>query len=243
MKVANRLLIFLGVYVLTVLVLRLALYLYSLLLDDLFDGYPWDFILVCPAIIVITQLIFVLPMVKPPQLTFGGKSLVCSMILVSGIAATMTLSLFGLVYSLVISIMMDTPKQDFISELFFWLFLGVSWVVWSTCLLIYVHRKHKDPSTLVRVTSALFAGTLIEFLLSIPLTIMVERRTDCYCGSGTFIALCFSFLATIWLFGPFMIVVFIWRKRPWTKDHCFNCGYPRKLASSRLCSECGAVLQ
>jgi len=216
------------------------MYLYTLLLDDTFGLHElWEYILICPAIIVITQLIFVLPMVKPPQLTIGGKSLVCSIVIVSGIAATMTLALYGLVHSLVISIMMNTPKQDGISEFFFWLFLGVSWVVWSTGLLIYVHRKNKDPGTLVRVTSGLFAGTLIEFLLSIPLTIMVERRTNCFCDSGAFIALCFSFLAAVWLFGPCMIVVVVWRKRPWIKDHCFNCGYPRKTTSSGVCSECG----
>lgn len=202
------------------------------------DPIPIQFVLISSAIIVSTQYVFVLPIIKPPRLTIRGKSLLLSACLASVIAALMTLCVATFVFSVYMTLVKQLPRDDEIHEGFFFVVLGVSWLFWTVVLLTFVNRKKRDPSALVRITSWLFAGSIIEFLLSIPLAILVSRRTNCYCSTGSFIALIISFLSAIWLFGPFMIIVIIWRKRPWTKDHCFNCGYPRDR-TTEVCSECG----
>ena len=242
MKNLNRLLVFLGAYCFNIAILLLAFFLFAVLADELFPPFPWKFMFICSAVIVGTQFIFILPIVKPPRLTIRGKSLLLSACMASFIAAVLTLGLVSLVYSIVMTLALDVPKEDEMQEGFFLIFLGSSWIVWTICLLIFVNRKKRDPSSIVKCTSWLFAGSIIELLLSIPLAILVARRSNCYCSTGSFFSLSLSFLAALWLFGPFMVILLVWRRRPWTKDHCFNCGYPRKLADSSVCSECGTEI-
>jgi hypothetical protein len=241
MKGMERLLIIFGVFVFYVALLVVVNVIINTL-DSATVSIEWTTWIISAAIIVGTQIIFILPMVQPPRLTVRGKSLLLSTCMASFIAALLTLTLVTFVYSTITTMVLNLPKQDEINESFFWIILWASWAVWTICLLIYVHRQNRDPSTLVRCTSWLFAGSLVEFLLSIPLAIMVARRSNCYCATGSFVSLALSFVAAIWLFGPFMIILLVWRKRPWTKDHCFNCGYPRKLINSTVCSECGIEL-
>jgi len=242
MKNLNRLLVFLGAYCFNIAILLLAFFLFAVLADELFPPFPWKFMFICSAVIVGTQFIFILPIVKPPRLTIRGKPLLLSACMASFIAAVLTLGLVSLVYSIVMTLALDVPKEDEMQEGFFLIFLGSSWIVWTICLLIFVNRKKRDPSSIVKCTSWLFAGSIIELLLSIPLAILVARRSNCYCSTGSFFSLSLSFLAALWLFGPFMVILLVWRRRPWTKDHCFNCGYPRKLADSSVCSECGTEI-
>jgi hypothetical protein len=242
MKNLNRLLVFLGAYCFNIAILLLAFFLFAVLEDELFPPFPWKFMFICSAVIVGTQFIFILPIVKPPRLTIRGKPLLLSACMASFIAAVLTLGLVSLVYSIVMTLALDVPKEDEMQEGFFLIFLGSSWIVWTICLLVFVNRKKRDPSSIVKCTSWLFAGSIIELLLSIPLAILVARRSNCYCSTGSFFSLSLSFLAALWLFGPFMVILLVWRRRPWTKDHCFNCGYPRKLADSSVCSECGTEI-
>ncbi len=242
MKVLQRLFIILGVFVCTVAILVGVNVLINVL-DGSTVRIEWKAWFITASIIVGTQLIFILPLVKPPRLTVKGKSLLLSTCIVSVVASVLTIGLISLVYSTITSLVLNLPKKDEIpEEEIFWTFLIATWIVWSICLVVFVLRKKRDPSSLVKITSWLFAGSLVELLLTIPIEIMVARRSDCYCATGSFMSLVFSFLAALWLFGPFMVILLIWRKRPWTKDHCFNCGYPRKLVSSEECSECGSAL-
>lgn len=241
MKVFHRILIILGAFVCTVGIL-VGMNVIINVSDGSTVSIQWPEWFITASIIVGTQAIFILPFVKPPRHTVKGKSLLLSTCLASFIASALTLGLVLLVYSIVKTLVMDLQKEDEIQEGFFWIFLIASWILWTIFLLIFMHRKKRDPSALVKVTSWLFAGSLIEFLLSIPFAIMVARRSNCYCATGSFFTLALSFLASLWLFGPLMIILLVWRKRPWTKDHCFNCGYPRKLKDSDVCSECGTEM-
>jgi hypothetical protein len=238
MKGARRLLIILGAYIFNV-----ALIIVIVVLEQWFSEstvrLPWAFTLVTSAVIVGTQIIFVIPIVRPPTLSSYGKSLHVSMLLAALFGGICTLAFATALYSLVMTIFLDFQKQDQITEHFFWYFLLSAWVFWSVLLLIFVKRAPRDAGPLVRVTGGLFAGSLIELLLSIPLTILVARRSDCYCATGSFFALMLSTFAALWLFGPFMVILLVWRKRPWGKDHCLSCGYPRKVTDSVVCSECG----
>ncbi len=241
MKCFQRLCILLCVYVFTLGILASVN-----VLINIFDGsiitIQWQAWIITACIIVGTQLIFILPLVKPPRLTIQGKSLLLSICMAGVIASVLTFGLVSLVYSVITTLVLNVPNEDEMQEELIWVILVASWIVWSICLIVFVLRKKRDPSILVKVTSWLFAGSLVEFLLSIPLAIMVARRSNCYCATGSFIALSLSFFATLWLFGPCMVILLVWRKRPWTKDHCMNCGYPRKLAHGDVCSECGTEL-
>ena len=186
MKNLNRLLVFLGAYCFNIAILLLAFFLFALLEDELFSPFPWKFIFSCSAVIVGTQFIFILPIVKPPRLTIRGKPLLLSACMASFIAAVLTLGLVSLVYSIVMTLALDVPKEDEMQRGFFLLFLGAPWIVWTICLLVFVNREERDPSSIVKCTSWLFAGSIIEFLLSIPLAILVARRSNCYCSTGSF---------------------------------------------------------
>jgi len=241
MKVFHRILIILGAFVCTVGVL-VGMNVLINISDGSTISVQWETWFITASVIVGTQTIFILPFVKPPRHSVKGKSLILSTCLASFIASVLTIGLVLLVYSIVMSLIMDLPKKDEIQEEIFFTILLSSWIVWSILLLIFVFRKKRDPHSLVKVTSWLFAGSLIEFLLSIPLAIIVARRSSCYCATGSFITLSLSFLASLWLIGQFMIILIVWRKRPRKKDHCFNCGYPRKIADSEKCSECGVEM-
>ena len=231
---------------------------------------PWLGVGISVLVFVGSQIVFVLPLVKPPRVTSRGRPLLWSMVTAGSVAAILTLLLGMLVMSIVEMATKTYPEDSWgvFSALFFgwwaadWSALNrgagtkpeiytfyiefgvlvVSWIFWSSLLWVFVQRRHKDPGSLVRVTGWLFAGTLIEVLLAIPLMLIVRRRTDCYCATGSFGALVLSVMACLWLCGPGIVIALLWRKRPWTKDHCFRCGYPRKVATTILCSECGEKL-
>ena len=239
MKAKKRLLLIVGAYICT-----LAFFVALNVIINLSFGDPisiaWDVLLITAAIIVSTQTLFVLPLVRPPKTALYGKSLTLSFILAAVIASLCSTALIAFVYSFVVSIFLDAAHKDDIISNIFIVLVSCSWVVWSAFLLLFVRRKDKDARKLVRWTGWLFAGSLVEFLLTIPLTIMVARRSDCYCETGSFFSLVFSLIASVWLFGPFLVIVLIWRKRPWSKDHCAKCGYPRQVRNADACSECGA---
>lgn len=231
---------------------------------------PWLGAGISAIVFVGSQVVFVLPLVKPPSASSMGRPLLGSMVIAGCVAAFLTL-VFGMLVMSIVEMTMFPPLEDnwgVFSALFFgwwaadwsasngvlgsksetyvlYIELGVlviSWVFWSSLLWVFVQRRHKDPGSFVRITGWLFAGTLIELLLAIPLMLIVRRRLDCYCASGSFGALMLSMMACLWLCGPGIVIALFWRKRPWTKDHCFRCGYPRKVATATLCSECGEEL-
>lgn len=239
MQGSKRILVLLGAYLFNVFVISVILGVLLYVDQGDVESFPVLFVLICPLVIVGTQMLFILPIVKPPRLTSHGTSL-CMSVLIASIVGTLLTFVFGAaVYSFVTTIILEQLSEDEISVKLFLSFLGIAWLVWSVLLLVFVKRQSQDPRPLVRLTSWLFAGSIIELLLLIPLNIMIARRSDCYCATGSFIALIFSVLASLWLFGPFMVILLVWRRRPWTKDHCFHCGYPRKIQGASVCSECG----
>ena len=203
----------------------------------------WKECLIFSSIIVGTQAIFILPLVRPPTSSLYGKSLILSTLIAAFVASLCTLAFAGFILSLIVTVFFNFPKLDETITHIFLIFLSCSWVVWTVLLVIFVNRGSRDGGFIVRLTGFLFAGSIIEFLLSIPLVIMVEKRSSCYCATGSFLSLIASFTASLWLFGPFIVILLFWRKRPWIKDHCVKCGYPRKVVSAGVCSECGWTFQ
>ena len=227
----------------------------------------WIYSVISAAIFVTSQIVFIIPVVIPPKLTTKGRSLRLQMVIAGVMGTVLTVILAMMIASLITTILMDKKSDGWgVAFMLFsgaWLFdigtvewedlqdpmllgnLGfifTTWCVWSFLLWKHIKRSKHDPSVLANFTGKLFAGSLVEILLSIPLFVMVQRKSNCYCETGSFGALIMSVMACLWLLGPFVFIVLVWRKRPWTRTHCFTCGYPRKIKKASICSECGSAL-
>jgi len=225
------------------------------------DANKWLYISAASLIFVSSQAIFIVPFVKPPKVTSKGMPLKISILIAGFVGTTLCVIFVSAVLSIVLTLFLgqsDGGDNWGIGPILYsllWIFDGfepellyplacivVSWIIWSTLLCIFVRRRKRDPRALVKITGWLFAGSLVELLLSIPLFIMVNKKTDCYCATGSFGALIMAVFTSLWLFGPWMVILLVWKRRPWTKDHCLYCGYPRKVMSTEICSECGNAI-
>ena len=83
MKGLKRLLILFWVFLFNVFVLLSAIALLELIADGTIGDPPWEFILISASVIVGTQIVFILPFVKPPTITTKGKSLIVSSLIAS----------------------------------------------------------------------------------------------------------------------------------------------------------------
>jgi hypothetical protein len=124
-----------------------------------------------------------------------------------------------------------------------WTLIGVAIVGWTFWLLIFAflgagqwtHRFRRMYRTLI-------AGTILELLITIPIDVQVRKRTDCYCGGGTFLSLAIGLTAILWTFGPGVAILFLIRRnqRMAGGGCCLLCGYDLRGLDSARCPECGA---
>lgn len=121
----------------------------------------------------------------------------------------------------------------------FWCMLGLSWVFW-TFVLFSLTRRGDPRRWHRRLAVGLLAGTILEVLVTVPIDVMVRRRTSCYCETGTFLTLCCSVWALLWLAGPGIVLALTSRRRRFYGDtHCLNCGYAKGPTPADRCPECG----
>jgi hypothetical protein len=197
-------------------------------------------------IFVASQIVFLVPvMARRPPRERRGRSLTASLLLAAAIAGFLTAAFGAAVMDLIAYVTL--PASDFDQKGRLWLIplvvLALGWAGWSFVLLVFARGIWADR-TLGRVVGFLLAGTLLETLVVIPLDVMVRRRTDCYCGTGTFVALSLSGLATLWLAGPGVVIALLApRHRLWRELHCVECGYPRGPSPGARCPECGSAWQ
>lgn len=123
------------------------------------------------------------------------------------------------------------------------LMLG-GWVVGGTaCALCLRHLgKSRDPNNLERVLRVIFAGSVIELALGLPIYLIVRRRTNCECALASFGSIVLGVAALLWVCGPAVVLLLTRQaRRGWLRAACPNCGYPRRTETS-ICSECGTAL-
>ncbi len=125
-----------------------------------------------------------------------------------------------------------------------WILLGMigfAWLLTTPLLFIFCRNAPRD-SLIARISTRLFLGTMIETAAIIPLDVMVRKRTDCYCGSGTFLALTATGTVGLFAMGPAIFAPLIARRRKrWWQSRCENCGYDMTgNAQADRCPECGA---
>jgi hypothetical protein len=186
--------------------------------------------------------VFVIPLIQAPRRGVTAKSIRMSLIMIGLVAAGLTACLFLAIVQLVRWI--GNFEETFVNANFAtWCGyviapLAVSWALWT---LVIVRFSKRDPhaNTLGRWLGILLGGTLIEVVIVLPLDIMVRRRTNCYCDTGTAHTLGFAAWALLWLAGPGAIFALTSkRRRLWWETHCIKCGYEKGPSPGERCPEC-----
>jgi len=117
--------------------------------------------------------------------------------------------------------------------------LAVMWAVW---LLIFAMTWASKPSSAFRrVYRLIIAGSVLELLITIPVDVQVRKRTDCYCGEGTFLGLIVGITLAAWAFGPGLVLLFLARRLQRRRELqvCIGCGYDLRRLPVNRCPECG----
>jgi hypothetical protein len=118
--------------------------------------------------------------------------------------------------------------------------IAVGWAVGTPLIWAFVRRGPRE-SRLARLASRLFLGTVIETVAVIPLDVMVRRKTDCYCGEGTFWSLVLCGSAGFLMLGPGVFFLLGRRRRRWLAGRCEVCEYDMSgCMDAERCPECGA---
>ena len=204
---------------------------------ELFESGPWWVWCGVPAIVVaLTQLLFVMPLARSElRLSTRGRSIVLSLVVGAGVAAMLTVGMTLALLELCDLLGRGLDGGGLAIAL---TVLVVSWGVWTAVFLLFT-RNSREPACLERLVGVLLSGTIIETIAIVPVDVMVRRRTDCYCGTGTFYALLISAWATMWLAGPGALVLYLRRRRRRARTHCVRCGYPKGPSPADRCPECG----
>jgi len=93
----------------------------------------------------------------------------------------------------------------------FWILVGVNWIGWSLAFLI-TYTKHDRYTFARKLLSALFLGSLMELLVTIPSHVIVSRRPGCFVGIATGLGLSSGIAVMLWAFGPGIILLFLRNK-------------------------------
>jgi len=124
-----------------------------------------------------------------------------------------------------------------------WALLAIVLLAWvlATPMLYVFSRKRRRETWLSRLSAGLFTGTIFETAAIIPLDIMVRKRSDCYCATGTFFSLSLCLSVGLAAFGPAVILPVVARRRKrWYESRCAYCGYEKTgLEKTDRCPECG----
>jgi len=218
------------------------------------DPY-WLGCCVIPAIVVtITQMMFTLPLLgSRPVMAPQGKPLMLTIAMAALIAAALSAGLFFAVAEVcgvfegIFATLVEGDLRDqmhpflaaWFGSLWPWVFIVIGWVIWTPLLLTFA-RRTPGRSRWSRWIYWLLGGTVLETLIVIPLDVMVRRRTECYCASGTLFALIISMWALLWLTGPGIVIAATSkRRRLWAETHCIACGHDKGPSPGANCPECG----
>jgi hypothetical protein len=199
-------------------------------------GYLLVVLLVAAGLIGL-QVIFLWPVRQPAPKESRGQPLRLSLAVGGLGVAAMVWALFLAGLSL-LRLMGHGPN---LNEWYLLLPLALSWLV-ATPLLIAFCKRGPRESMLQRIAARLFVGTIIEALAIIPLDVMVRRRTNCYCGEGTYSALLVCTGVGLFALGPCICLPLLARRRKrWYEGRCDACGYDmRGSPHATHCPECGA---
>ena len=179
-----------------------------------------------------------LPVRRPIPGAEGHLSVLVSL-LIAGLCASMLLSAWVYATLELFSrwdAFVETPAAGWAMLVM----LLVGWAIATPLLLAFCQRAPRDALA-ARVSTGLFLGTAVETLAVMPIDVMVRKRTDCYCGSGTFLSLTLTGTVGLIALGPAIVAPLLMRRRKrWWRSHCEHCGYDMTGAlDADRCPECG----
>lgn len=184
---------------------------------------------------------FVLLPVRRPEMGEGGKSLKVTIVLAGGMIGALLVAA-GFAITSLFELLLKQRLPFEIGRISTIASAAVAWIGAGTALWIWV-RRARDllPNVLSRLMERLFKGTVIEVAAILPIDYMVRRKSDCYCGEGTFWALIVAGVVGTIAFGPMVWLPLIAkRRREWYGGHCRACGYDMQATPGALrCPECG----
>jgi hypothetical protein len=231
-------------------------------LDDLFgpafwidmieEPEAWAYAIVPALLLAATQIAFVLPAFGPRMRMGrgGGRPLWMTMLAAGLVGGMLTAGLFYACGELLEwwedgsmwpwgALERGGWDVAWVGGAIFWAQIVAGWLFWTA--LLWLATRRSDPKRLHnRLVIALLGGTILEALIVVPIDVMVRRRTDCYCSTGTFLALMAAVWAGVWLAGPGVILaVTSKRRRRWGETNCLKCGYAKGPSPGPTCPECG----
>ena len=191
-------------------------------------------------VLVVAPVAMVAPIVGPPGLVEGGRSLRTSAIAAGIVSGSVCAGLLGCLGDLAwLALTSGSPNQtvSLIGLLVAWLVMGTV----AAVLLAHAGRE-RNPAHLVRFVRWLLAGTVVELALAVPTLAAANRRDNCACGWSSFWALSAGLVTLGALCGPALVLLLTRdARRHWARSACMRCGYPRRTDTA-MCSECGAPL-
>jgi hypothetical protein len=218
---------------------------------DLTSSAWWTFCGGPVLVLVATQALFLWPVLRGrPEKRPNGRPLMTTIIAASLVGAALTIALAASLFDVyAMATRTEFPEEaydDILGEWFhtagMWLpyiMLAVSWIFWSLLLWMFT-RRHVPRGSLGRVAGLLLGATIAEVLVVVPIDLMVRRRSDCYCGTASFVSICLSVWALLWLAGPGILLALISRRRRlWGDTHCRACGQAMGPTPGSVCPECG----
>ncbi len=189
-------------------------------------------------VFTVLQACFLFP-VRRPTPAGSGASLKFSLAIAGLLAVLLAAGAVGLAIDALI--LMEVQLPD-VRNTEFW-FLGMIVAAWvpATLLLWSFVNSRRPESALARIAARLFLGTVIEAVATVPIAVMIRRKTSCYCGTGSFFSLIVCVGIGWFTLGPAIFLPMIAKRRQrWYGGHCGACGYDmRGCMNAERCPECG----
>lgn len=196
--------------------------------------------LILSASIALLQFVIMLP-VRKPEMREGGRSLILTLALAAGMIAALLVAAGFAITSLGEILL----KERMHYSLARWSTItgaAIAWAASGYAIWVWVrHAKRPTHDTISTLAERLFKGTVIEIVAILPIDYMVRRKTDCYCGEGTFWSLIVAGVVGTIALGPMVWLPLVAKRRKeWYGGHCRACGYDMTATlQAERCPECG----
>ncbi len=217
---------------------------FAALLQSIFEPvsvlYTWPVFLP----FFVAQGLLLWPIRKPMPHLDGRSRSVWSSLVAFGFILSVMLGILVIAGVDIIWILFEWMDLDL--EAYFYLVipgLAAGWFFWTLILFLVVsNSKGSREVFLIRWLRLILAGSVIEFALVLPIDVMVRRKDDCWCATGSFWGMLFAAFIALWTMGPLCLLLFLSKhRRAYQDDYCINCGYAKgpKMNRSIQCPECG----
>lgn len=169
----------------------------------------------------------------------GRRTPVALSVVIAGLAAGLLMGGIVLGLASVAGLLGGREEERWFGLAILVMFIG--WIAGSVLLIPFAQRR-PPAGALGRFSSVLLLGTIVEVAAIIPLDVMARRKTDCYCGEGSFWALTVCWAVGVFALGPAIWLLPLSRRRQrWYQGRCVVCGYDmRGCRDAERCPECGA---